>query len=186
MTCHLPKTVGGDAPPWSIHNHHTAWCPLSPFTGLPIKIVQDHADGMKKTSWELFLCTKHGQNRGVSLMVCGMKCQMTMASLEKTKVAGWPHLNVTGKALRSCRSCSGMRKTESETGKHTDWNHPCGGSEIHPWGESQQMWLLIQEMAKTSPNNLGLRARVWQVSINRKQQQDFSWLKSRRWMGQKH
>jgi len=27
----------------------------------------------------------------------------------------------------------------AETEVCTDWNHPCGGSEIHPWGESQKM-----------------------------------------------
>lgn len=108
MTHHLLKTVGVDVPPSSLHNQYTAWCPLSTFTGLPIKIVQDSAGGVKKTSWELFLCTKHGQNRDASLMVCGVKCQMTGASLEKTKAAEWPHFNVMCKTLRSCRTYSGM------------------------------------------------------------------------------
>lgn len=89
-----------------------------------------------------------------------------------TKGTGWPGCNVKCKALRSCGSCSEKRKTELETGMCRHWNHSCGGSEIHPLGESQKMRLLNQEMAKTSPDYLVLGASVWQVSMNRKPQQE--------------
>lgn len=163
---HLPKRVGGDDLPSSVHNRYTACCPLPPFTGLPILIVEDGAASMEKTSWELSLCVKHGQDRGVSLMVCGV------CPVDWTKGTGWPGCNVKRKALRSCRSCSEKRKTGLETGTCRHWNHSRGGSEIYPLGESQKMRLLNQEMAKASSDYLFLRASVWQVSMNRKQQQE--------------
>lgn len=70
------------------HNSYTACCPLPPFTGLSIIIVKDGAVSMEMTSWELLLCIKHGQTRGVSLMVFEGEMLVDWTSSKKTKRTG--------------------------------------------------------------------------------------------------